>query len=40
MYSEKFLKTLKLLASQFLVMLQTFFTQRASKGKLGTPLRH
>ena len=40
MYSEKFLKILKLLASQFLVMLQTFFTQGAPKGKLGTPLRH
>ena len=37
MYSEKFLKTLKLLTSLFLVMLQTFFIKTALKGELDTP---
>ena len=37
MYSEVFKNSLKLLASSFLaVMLRTFFTRRALKGKLGT----
>ena len=31
MYSEKFLKTLRLLTSPFLAMLEPFFTQRALK---------
>ena len=34
MYSEKFLKTLRLLTSPFLAMLEPFFTQRALKRKL------
>ena len=36
MHSQKFLKTLKLLTSSFLVMLQSFFTQKALKGHLDT----
>ena len=37
MYSEVFKNSLKLLASSFLaVMLRTFFTRRALKGKLDT----
>ena len=35
-YLEVFKNSIKLSASLFLVMLQTFFTQRALKRKLGT----
>ena len=38
LYSVKFFEnSIKLLTSPFLAMLQTFFTHRALKGKLGTP---
>ena len=35
MYSEKFLKTLKLLTSPFFVMLQVFFYTKSTQRKIG-----